>query len=260
MERLNNEPFADVYAVPPWRIVVVDTLDWSNDTDVKLLVAYNYSHSHGDGTLLAYSLSAAIGNSSNSIVLRGAIPINLQKIDDVPPDQMGVMSSVWMQTHNSAAHFENLIKRARYTTDALAKAASTLQDQPVGLLRFVGNFRSWYEGKLGKARGESYEVSNIMALDPAAATLGAGPQNRIVGVEELFYTQPANVTGPAITFNVVSVKGGALNVGVSWQVGALGLETVREDDQESSESAERELVKRLCAAFKEAVDRFISAD
>ncbi|KAK5123184.1 hypothetical protein LTR85_003382 [Meristemomyces frigidus] len=115
---------------------------------------------------------------------------------------------------------------SRETGAKLAAASSTLTDQPIGLLRYVSDVRSWLTDQLGNPRDCSYELSNIMMFDPEEA----GPQEvaaELTGggweVGNMYFSQPANVVGPPLTFSVVSRKGGALVVCLSWQVGVLGV-------------------------------------
>jgi hypothetical protein len=51
LEHVVNTPFPDVRQTPPWRLFVLLIPDQipANDQRVRLLVVYNYSHSHGDG-------------------------------------------------------------------------------------------------------------------------------------------------------------------------------------------------------------------
>lgn len=115
---------------------------------------------------------------------------------------------------------------ARDTGIKIGAAASTLTDQPIGLLRYVSDIRSWLTGKLGKSRDYSYELSNIMAFDPE---VGAQQKSAAQGekgweVGNLYFSQPANVVGSPLSFSVVSRKGGDLAICLSWQVGVLGVE------------------------------------
>jgi hypothetical protein len=105
---------------------------------------------------------------------------------------------------------------AKSTTERLATVSKTLRDQPIGLLRYLSDIRSWTLSKIGERRDCSYEVSNLTSFQPT------GPGHKCTVVEMLF-CQPANVTGPPLSFNLLSVAKGPLIIAVSWQIGALDL-------------------------------------
>lgn len=105
---------------------------------------------------------------------------------------------------------------AKTTTERLAKSSKDLRNHPIGLLRFVSDIQSWTSSKIGGNRDCSYEVSNLTRFQPA------GPGHKVTIVEMVF-CQPASVTGPPLSFNLVSVAKGPLTIAVSWQIGALGL-------------------------------------
>ena len=89
--------------------------------------------------------------------------------------------------------------------------------------------------KVGQPRESSYEISNLLSLKPIEEG------NRECKIEEMVFCQPMNVYGPPLVFNVVSVQNGPLNVVVSWQPGALGLDSVDEKD----------FVREVCESVRE---------
>ncbi|KAI5248051.1 hypothetical protein E4T42_05752 [Aureobasidium subglaciale] len=108
---------------------------------------------------------------------------------------------------------------ARKTTEDLAKCASTLHDQSIGLLAYLSKFRLWMQGEAEKDRDSSYEVSNLGVFDPMATS-----QKDAWTIESIFFAQPANLTGSCLAFNVVTKKGGDTIVSVTWQKGTLEVE------------------------------------
>jgi hypothetical protein len=56
---------------------------------------------------------------------------------------------------------------ARNTTDNLAKAASTLKNQPVALLAYLHKMYPWTRAQIGKRRECFYELSNVLSFEPA---------------------------------------------------------------------------------------------
>ncbi|KAL0254275.1 Alcohol acetyltransferase [Diplodia seriata] len=115
--------------------------------------------------------------------------------------------------------------RARETTRALAERSSTLGDQPIGLLKYLRSFRGWLEGQVGGRREASYEVSNLMAFKPEGEGEGEGGW----GLGRMVFSQPANATGAAVNFNIVTREGGDMVVALTWQRGVLGVDGGDED-------------------------------
>ncbi|KAF2498500.1 hypothetical protein BU16DRAFT_296154 [Lophium mytilinum] len=114
---------------------------------------------------------------------------------------------------------------ASNTSRKLAATASTLADQPVGLLKYLAHFRMWLTKHLGKERDCSYEITNVMAFDPEEGAAEGGRWT----LGRTLMAQPASVTGAPVSFAVASRKGGEMVVAASWQKGVLGLE---EDEEE----------------------------
>jgi hypothetical protein len=113
---------------------------------------------------------------------------------------------------------------ARRTTVQLAECASTLVDQPIGLLRYLDSFRPWFLGKLGKNRDSSYEISNAIVFDPMSQSLNdshAGKENW--DIERVLFSQPANVTGSPLSFQIVTRKDSDMIITLNWQLGVLGV-------------------------------------
>ncbi|KAH0360815.1 hypothetical protein KCU65_g9154, partial [Aureobasidium melanogenum] len=112
---------------------------------------------------------------------------------------------------------------ARQTTEDLAQRASTLHDQPIGLLSYLSKFRPWMQGEAEKDRDSSYEISNLGVFDPTADA-----QKGDWDVESMFFAQPANVMGSCLAVNVVTKKGGDATISLTWQTGTLGVENEQE--------------------------------
>ena len=106
-------------------------------------------------------------------------------------------------------------------TKKLAECAVTLQDQAIGLLRYIPSIKKWTLGKIGSLRDSSYEVSNLLVFDGS----GEGNQCRITN---MVFAQPASPPSAPLVFNFVSVKGGSLMCAITWQEGALGIPLEKE--------------------------------
>ena len=112
---------------------------------------------------------------------------------------------------------------ARNTGSILSEKASTLADQPIGLLRYLRNFRPYMLDKLGKARDESYEISNLGNMSTGVET-SMEEKSANWQIEQMVFSQPANAIGCAINFNTVSTTAGGLTLTITWQKDVLGLE------------------------------------
>ncbi|KAH7324566.1 alcohol acetyltransferase [Stachybotrys elegans] len=126
-------------------------------------------------------------------------------------------------------------------TDKLTRASVTLQDQAIGLLRYLSSIRSWTLGKIGERRDCSFEMSNIGSFDGGSGASIEAPTN--AKITKMVFGQPGHVGGPPICFNFASVKQGSLVCTVTWQPGALGVQ-----------NDEAEFVDELCAALKAEIE------
>jgi hypothetical protein len=115
------------------------------------------------------------------------------------------------------------------STSRLAADASTLVNQPVGLLRYLAHFRMWLVNQIGQPHDTSYEVSNLLSFDPFGgdndgnATTDPTQNTRTWDIDRLAFSQPGNPTGSPLSFQVVSRKGGTMIITVTWQIGILGV-------------------------------------
>jgi hypothetical protein len=147
--------------------------------------------------------------------------MDMRNAAGVSKDEMGLFVSGDFQLYpllkpqsNTTGEFPWAL--AKMITEQLAKRAIDLKDQPIGLLRYLSDMRSWTSSKLGHRRDCSYAVSNLISFQPS------GPVEHC-SVTEMVFCQPTDVTAAPLTFNVVSAKNGPMNIAVGWQFGALGL-------------------------------------
>lgn len=129
---------------------------------------------------------------------------------------------------------------ARNTTAGLVKCAGTLHNQPIGLLQYLHNFRSWTLGQIGRKRESSYEISNLVVFDPVLRPT----EKPKVSIEKTFFAQPAAAVGPCLNFNLVTTKGGPLVMTATWQEGVLEIGNV---EQEAA------FVRRVCSRVEEDI-------
>ncbi|RFN54949.1 hypothetical protein FIE12Z_796 [Fusarium flagelliforme] len=96
-----------------------------------------------------------------------------------------------------------------------AKLKLGTKNDSIALAKFITDWNAYLMDHSTK-REHSWEVSNLGVMN--------GQSSKDVDkwmVEDATFTQSASVTGPALTFSVVSVKGEGLNVSCCWQVGVV---------------------------------------
>jgi hypothetical protein len=169
--------------------------------------------------------------------------INLRNAAGISNDEMGLFVSGFNDLHSRGLNNEDSWRFASTMSDKLGTFARTLRDQPIGLLRFLPSIRSWTASKLGEKRDCSYEVSNLLAFDPASPEPPEPTNDQdMCTIEEMIFAQPANVVGAPLVFNIVSVKEGNLICTVSWQIGAIS----------GDEEDEQALVENVCRSIDES--------
>jgi hypothetical protein len=125
-------------------------------------------------------------------------------------------------TTNPSSEFWNACRK---TSASLKLAASTLHNQPVGLLQYLKAFRPWTTSLVGKERDMSFEISNLGSFKPPKESRSG------IGMEEFLFSQPAKASGSLLDFSAVSIEGGgSLVLTVTWQRGVLGLANGKEED------------------------------
>lgn len=156
--------------------------------------------------------------------------INMRPAAGIPKFEMGEYVSGCYNLYprdEISSSFDWASASAR--TTSLASSAATLQDQAISLLRYLPSIRKWTLGKVGGRRDCSIEISNIGSFDLETKDAAKARMTKMV------FAQPGHVTGPPISFNLASVRGGELVYTVTWQPGAMGIE----GDEDA-------LVERVC--------------
>lgn len=150
-------------------------------------------------------------------------PVDMRASVGIPPLTWGMFVSGYYEVHPRRSDAgESVLSEESWTaassmTKAISACAATLQDQAIGLLRYVPGIRKWTLSKIGQQRDSSYELSNLLAFD------NKDEAKQECRVTKMVFSQPGNVTSAPLVFNVISVKGGSLMCTVSWQIGALGV-------------------------------------
>ena len=117
------------------------------------------------------------------------------------------------KTLNETQSDEDIWKAATYARNKLSERIKDIpKDDIMGLLKFVSDWQEWFKKKDGKPRDSSWEVSNIGVVDG-----GEGD----VRLTRAMFTNGATVAGAGVSFNVASVNGEGLTIGVVWQEGGF---------------------------------------
>ena len=195
--------------------LVQTALQTSRSHDTKLTATMHQ--------MIVRALSRAIPSPDVTNFVSGT-PIDMRASIGTPGLTWGLFVSGYYEVHPRAPNMtephlsEEMWAAASSMTKNLAACGARLQDQAIGLLRYVPSIRNWTLSKLGLQRDSSYELSNLLAFDNSSD--GSGQECKVV---KMVFSQPGNVTSAPLVFNVISVKGGSLMCTVSWQAGALGL-------------------------------------
>lgn len=176
--------------------------------------------------LIVRALSKTIPNP-NITNFVSQTPINMRRSIGISNEEMGNFYSgnymVYPRLDSSTPFSQESWESARLATRKLAESASTLQDQPIGLLRYLPSIRKWTLEKLGRERDCSFELSNIGTVDGSQRDTFNVDESHQIRLMKMVFAQPGHITGPPLCFNIVSVRGGSLVYTITWQVGALGV-------------------------------------
>ncbi|KAI7163263.1 hypothetical protein KC349_g1451 [Hortaea werneckii] len=109
---------------------------------------------------------------------------------------------------------------AKNITLHLQQASSTLSDQPVGLLKYLSDFKGWTLKKAAQQPDCSFSVSNVGVFEDSEPQDSAAVRFR-----DIAFSQSADGTGAPFNLNLASTKSdGTLNMVMTWWPGMLGVE------------------------------------
>jgi hypothetical protein len=113
------------------------------------------------------------------------------------------------------------------------------KDLSTGMLRYIPDFRTTLVGKMGRQREDSFAITNLGCFDgEAGAGIGeafadgdlehssSSASSSKLRISNLLFSQSCHVNGSALQFCIVSVRGGDMNIAVSWQEGVVLVEDV----------------------------------
>ncbi|KAM5355521.1 hypothetical protein ACJ41O_002167 [Fusarium nematophilum] len=106
---------------------------------------------------------------------------------------------------------------ARTRQDIQQKLDRGLNDDPMGLMKFVKDWRVQKKNQLKKPRVGAWGVSNLGTLDGK----DEGEAEPGWGIERAVFQLSCEVTSPVFHISSISVKGKELCVDVSWQEGVI---------------------------------------
>lgn len=105
-------------------------------------------------------------------------------------------------------------------TQQLAKAANSLVDQPIALLKYISDMRRWTLEQAAKPAQASFEVSNLGAMEvPPGVEDGLD-----YAIIDVVFSQSANACGPPFNLNVAGVKEGSMSLTFTWWRGMLAVD------------------------------------
>ncbi|KAI7083623.1 hypothetical protein KC356_g7407 [Hortaea werneckii] len=172
---------------------------------------------------LAYALQA---RKKNFTSFKAETALDLRKCIPEASASMGNMASAVEDTVaiEEGGRIGKLSNRewatAKNITLHLQQASSTLSDQPVGLLRYLSDFKGWTLKKATQQPDCSFSVSNVGTFDDSEPHDSAA-----VKLTDMTFSQSADGTGAPFNLNLASAKSdGTLNMVMTWWPGMLGVE------------------------------------
>jgi hypothetical protein len=157
------------------------------------------------------------------------VPYSLRKLlDETSKDVMG--SYAWghsipysadtiakiRSSMTDAEIISRVWEMARAFSESMSAELSQLpKDNYIGLLPHATNLHQEFKSCIGKPRHETFEVSNLGAFKDN------GTEDATWRIENIIFSQTGHALGSAISFNVVSVSGGPLNICATWLEGAI---------------------------------------
>ncbi|KAI7277350.1 hypothetical protein KC345_g6679 [Hortaea werneckii] len=172
---------------------------------------------------LAYALQARNERFSSFIA---ETAIDLRKCIPEAKASMGNMASAVEDTVviEEGCQIGKLSDRewetAKNITLHLQRASSTLSDQPVGLLRYLSDFKGWTLKKATHQPNCSFSVGNVGVFEEGKPQDSAGVMSK-----EVSFSQSADGTGAPFNLNLASAKSdGTLSMVMTWWPGMLGVE------------------------------------
>ncbi|UKZ80279.1 hypothetical protein TrVFT333_008036 [Trichoderma virens FT-333] len=173
------------------------------------------------------SLASRIPSPTEAPAFASSTPINLRPFTSPSMDPAYVSSLrclVAATTHHFSPESVSALRAPNADTTALiwqnaqqvkgeltTKLNSMPKDDIMAMLKFISDWVSFWRGRDGRPRTESWEISNIGVLKNPDA------QAEVPRATRMLFTNGAMAAGPAMGINVASVAGSKLTIGLSWQ-------------------------------------------
>ncbi|QIW94587.1 hypothetical protein AMS68_000105 [Peltaster fructicola] len=111
-----------------------------------------------------------------------------------------------------------------HATTILQERSSTLDDQPIALLRYLSKIQEWVSKRATQPSKESFSVSNLgnFRVDHAHDWT----------ISQMAFSQSADATGAPLNINVASSYNGPLCIAITWWPGMLGVDDEHDFAQE----------------------------
>jgi len=158
-----------------------------------------------------YSMRGWTGTSDDEIVNQVSVLDTVYDqalLDTVRASPMDSTARVWEVAH-------------RFQNDLRAELHRCPKDVSVGLLPYISNYREMFLKKINRPREATFEVSNLGLFNPDKKEDELGSEVSPCSIESMLFTQGPNVVGPAINVNCATVRGGPLNISITWQDGVV---------------------------------------
>ncbi|RSL41027.1 hypothetical protein CEP53_013016 [Fusarium sp. AF-6] len=132
----------------------------------------------------------------------------------VPGTELGKIAG---STLGSAVEEQHVIQLAQhFSNDIGTKVKQFPHGSMFTHLSGVKGFLSLCQSQVGTERLYTYELSNL----GSASSIPIQSRNQLK-LDKLVFTQCGMVTGPAMSFNCASVRGGSLTISITWEWGVV---------------------------------------
>ncbi|QKX59147.1 uncharacterized protein TRUGW13939_06279 [Talaromyces rugulosus] len=173
--------------------------------------------------LVVRALSRAIP-SENGTNFASQIAIDMRAANGSPSAWGNFVSGVShsnLRTDSTKPISDETWADAKVISDKLAECSSRLEDQMIGMIRFVPDHRASMTQKLGASRDASFALSNVNAFS-------GNTEGGACKICKLLMTTSAAVPSATLSICIASVKNGNLTCVITWQKGALGCPSEKE--------------------------------
>lgn len=209
------------------------SIQFSQNTTQKLVIICR-----SQGTSVTAALEAAMAaavfaelpyNQYDTLRVDGAVSLRRWLSQEaVNENSMGNWVSRYLEEHRRLRRGHKLGEsdaQSLFSWDEARRVKGTIdseltnrgKDSVVGLLKFAGDLHSYFGGKLGASREESFEFSNVGAFISGQQQ----SEENSWHIGRVVFSQSANVVGAAFEVSLVTGEDMCLNIGFSWLEGIV---------------------------------------